>query len=206
MISNNTSNAKINDLELKNQQLNSEILRLNNELNIEKNNSILLSQRIKELEKIINIKNKEKSNENQNININMINEEKNLINELNEKLKNLNNTLNRNINKDKINELYEEIRIKDKIISSFPVKLSEGEKLLSVIFVSVDQKIHYSTICKNTDKFSKIENLLYDAYPEYTETENHFFVNWNKVNKYKSLENNKIKNNDIIMLKKLNKK
>ena len=203
MISNNTPNKNINDLELKNQQLNSEILRLNNELNIEKNNSILLSQRIKELEKIINIKNKEKSNENQNININMINKEKNLINELNEKLKNLNNTLNRSINKDKINELYEEIRIKDKIISSFPVKLSEGEKLLTIIFVSVDQKIHYSTICKNTDKFSKIENLLYDAYPEYIETENNFFVNGNKVNKYKSLENNKIKNNDIIMLKKI---
>ena len=203
MISNNTPNEKINDLELKNQQLNSEILRLNNELNIEKNNSILLSQRIKELEKIINIKSKEKSNENQNININMINKEKNLINELNEKLKNLNNSLNRSINKDKINELYEEIRIKDKIISSFPVKLSEGEKLLSVIFVSVDQKIHYSTICKNTDKFSKIENLLYDAYPEYIETENNFFVNGNKVNKYKSLENNKIKNSDIIMLKKI---
>ena len=203
MISNNTPNENINDLELKNQQLNSEILRLNNELNIEKNNSILLSQRIKELEKIINIKSKEKSNENQNININMINKEKNLINELNEKLKNLNNSLNRSINKDKINELYEEIRIKDKIISNFPVKLSEGEKLLSVIFVSVDQKIHYSTICKNTDKFSKIENLLYDAYPEYIETENHFFVNGNKVNKYKSLENNKIKNSDIIMLKKI---
>ena len=203
MISNNTPNENINDLELKNQQLNSEILRLNNELNIEKNNSILLSQRIKELEKIINIKSKEKSNENQNININMINKEKNLINELNEKLKNLNNTLNRSINKDKINELYEEIRIKDKIISSFPVKLSEDEKLLSVIFVSVDQKIHYSTICKNTDKFSKIENLLYDAYPEYIETENNFFVNGNKVNKYKSLENNKIKNNDIIILKKI---
>ena len=203
MISNNTPNENINDLELKNQQLNSEILRLNNELNIEKNNSILLSQRIKELEKIINIKSKEKSNENQNININMINKEKNLINELNEKLKNLNNSLNRSINKDKINELYEEIRIKDKIISSFPVKLSEDEKLLSVIFVSVDQKIHYSTICKNTDKFSKIENLLYDAYPEYIETENNFFVNGNKVNKYKSLENNKIKNNDIIILKKI---
>lgn len=58
MISNNTPNENINDLELKNQQLNSEILRLNNELNIEKNNSILLSQRIKELEKIINIKSK----------------------------------------------------------------------------------------------------------------------------------------------------
>ena len=181
----------------------SEILKLNNELNIEKNNGIALSQRIKELEKIINIKGEKKIKEKSNIGVNMIDEGNNLMFELNEKLKNLKNTLNSNINKDKINELYEEIRTKDKIISNFPVKLSAGEQLLSVIFVSLDQKIHYSAICKNTDKFSKIENLLYDAYPEYTESENHFFVNGNKVNKYKSLDFNKIKNNDIIMLKKI---
>ena len=152
-------------------------MNISNELNIEKNNNQKLSQRIKELENIINIKN--------------------LINELNEKLKNLNN----NLNNDKLNELLEEIRIKDKIISNYPVKLSEGEKLISVTFVSSDQKVHYSVICKNTDKFNKIENMLYDEYPEYIETENNFEVNGNKINKYKSLEFNKIKNNDIIMIK-----
>ena len=115
-------------------------MNLSCELNIEKNNNQKLYQRIKELENIINIKN--------------------LINELNEKLKNLNN----NLNNDKLNELLEEIRIKDKIISNYPVQLSEGEKLISVIFVSSDQKVHYSVICKNTDKFSKIENMLYDEY------------------------------------------
>ena len=67
-----------------------------------------------------------------------------------------------------MNELLEEIRIKDKIISNFPYKLSEGEQLLSITFVSSDKKMHYSTLCKNTDKFSKIENMLYDVYPEYT--------------------------------------
>ena len=181
----------------------SEILKLNNELNIEKNNGIALSQRIKELEKIIKIKSEKKLKERSNIAVNKIDEGNNLIFELNEKLKNLNNTFYSNINKDKIKELYEEIRAKDKIISNFPVKLSAGEQLLSVIFVSLDQKIHYSAICKNTDKFSKIENLLYDAFPEYKESENQFFVNGNKVNKYKSLDFNKIKNNDIITLKKI---
>ena len=124
-------------------------------------------------------------------------------------MKNLNNNLKNNLNnnlnnisyKDKINELFEEIRMKDKIISNYPIQLSEGEKLLSVIFISSDQKVHYSVICKNTDKFSKIENMLYDEYPEYSECENHFLVNGKKVNKYKTLEYNKIKNNDIIMLK-----
>jgi hypothetical protein len=152
-------------------------LNLSNELNIQKNNNQKLYQRINELENIINIKN--------------------LINELNKKLKNLNN----NINNDKLNELLEEIRIKDKIISNYPVQLSEGEKLISVTFVSSDQKVHYSVICKNTDKFSKIENMLYDEYPECIKTENNFEVNGNKINKYKSLEFNRIKNNDIIMLK-----
>ena len=109
--------------------------------------------------------------------------------------------MNDNLNKDKINELLEEIRIKDKIISNYPAQLCEGEKLISVIFVSSDQKLHYSIICKNTDKFSKIENMLYDEYPEYSEHENHFLINGNEINKYKSLEYNKIKNNDIIVIK-----
>ena len=148
-------------------------MNLSTELNIEKNNNQQLYQKIKELEKIINIK------EEQNLNYN----------------------LNINLNKDKINELLEEIRIKDKIISNYPAQLSEGEKLISVIFVSSDQKVHYSVICKNTDKFSKIENMLYDEYPEYSESENHFLVNGKIVNKYKTLEYNKNKNNDIIMLK-----
>ncbi len=170
---------------------------------IAKNDNIKLSQRIKELEKIINIQAEEKTKEKSNLDINMINEGKNIINELTEKFKILNDNLNISINKDKLNELLEEIRIKDKIISNFPYKLSEGEQLLSVIFVSSDKKIHYSTMCKNTDKFSKIENMLYDAYPEYTDSENYFFVNEKKINKYKRLDFNKIKNNDIITLQKI---
>ena len=180
---NNISNIKIKELE--------------QEILIEKNNNIKLSEKINELEKIINIKKENYLKENKNIIT--FNEDKNLINDLNEKLKNLNN----NLNKDKLNLLYEEIRIKDKIISNYPVQLLEGEKLLSVIFVSSDQKIHYSCICKNTDKFNKIENILYEVYPEYMESENHFFSNGNKINKYKSLDFNKIKNSDIIMLQKI---
>ena len=171
--------------------LNNKILELSNELNIEKNNNKNLSYRIQELEKIINMNGK------QNIN----NDDKNIINELSEKLRFLNNNLNNNINKEKYNQLLEEIRIKDNIISNYPIKLSEGEKLISVIFISSDQKVHYSVICKKTDKFNIIENKLYEEYPEYLESENYFIVNGNKINKYKSLEFNKIKNNDIIMLK-----
>ena len=55
-------------------------------------------------------------------------------------------------------------------------------------------------ITKNTEKFYKIEGMLYEKYPKYTETENFFVVGGNKINRSKSLEQNKINNNDIITL------
>ena len=39
----------------------------------------------------------------------------------------------------------------------FPFELNEKEKLMTIIFTSVDEKLLFSVICKNTDKF----NLLY---------------------------------------------
>ena len=68
-------------------------------------------------------------------------------------------------------------------------------------FKSVDQKIqNYSVICKKTDIFNKIENKLYEDNEEYYETANYFTVNGIKIHKNKSLEFNKIKNNDTIIL------
>ena len=153
------------------------------------------------MEKIINSKKEETPTDQSNVNL--FNKEKGIISELIDKLKNINVPSNSGLNNDKMKELLEEIRIKDKLLSNYPVKLSEGEKCLSVIFISADQKIHYPIICKNTDKFSTIENILYDAYPEYIESQNCFLVNGNLINKYKTLDFNKIKNGDIIMLKKI---
>ena len=85
-------------------------------------------------------------------------------------------------------------------ISRFPFILEEGEVLMSIIFISSDQNLHYSVICKNTDEFYKIESQIYKKYPEYTENENFFILNGKKINKYKTLEQNGVKNNDIIIL------
>ena len=85
-------------------------------------------------------------------------------------------------------------------ISRFPFILEEGEVLMSIIFISSDQNLHYSVICKNTDEFYKIESQLYKKYPEYTENENFFILNGKKINRYKTLDQNGVKNNDIIIL------
>ena len=71
---------------------------------------------------------------------------------------------------------------------------------MTIIIISNDKKIHYSFLCKNTDKFTRIEKLIYEKYPEYKKTENYFFVNGNKINKNETLEENKIKNSDIITI------
>ena len=102
-------------------------------------------------------------------------------------------------------ELVKELREKEKEIkslkSSFPFEIKQGEKLMNVIFISAD---HHSFICKNTDIFTNLEKSLYDIFPEYAESENYFLLSGSKINKYKSLEYNNIKDSDIITLNKYN--
>ena len=98
----------------------------------------------------------------------------------------------------------EKINIKDAEIQTLkkiiPFEVKDGEELLTVIIVSEDQKVHYSFICKDTEKFNIIENRLYEVYPEYIEKENYFTVNGSKINRFKTLKENGIKYSDIIML------
>ena len=106
----------------------------------------------------------------------------NLQNEYNEsKNSNKNKTIeetkdNEKENNEKIiKQLNEKIKELNEINSRYPIKLLKDEKLISVIFTSTDQKIHYSVICKNTDVFINIEKLLYEEYPEY-KNKSKFFV------------------------------
>ena len=78
---------------------------------------------------------------------------------------------------------------------------SPGEKLISIHFISVDQNINnFKVIAKNTDKFSKLEDILYEKYPNYKDTDNYFIVNGKRINRNRTLEENKIKNNDTLTL------
>jgi len=125
---------------------------------------------------------------------------------LNNEIKNFCDSQNIKENKDNSNKdiiikkLNNEIdKLKEKL-SRYPFELSKGEKLISVIFTSSDQNMLYSIICKNTQKFNELEKKLYKVYPEYSESNNYFMINGNRVKKTKSLDENKIKNNDIIIL------
>ena len=94
---------------------------------------------------------------------------------------------------EQINELKE-------IIKRYPFILEKNERLMSIIFYSVDQKVHYPMICKNTDTIHKLEGKLYEEYPNLTERENYFLCKGGLINKFQSFEKMKIKNGDIIVL------
>jgi hypothetical protein len=55
-----------------------------------------------------------------------------------------------------------------------------------------------SFICKNTDLFVRLEERLYKDYPQFKEYETFFEVGTNRIKRFKTLEENKIKNRDII--------
>jgi hypothetical protein len=122
----------------------------------------------------------------------IINEERIKNNNLQKEITNLKNISNFN---SKIEELENQI----KLFKSY-YNFSEGENLISIKIISVNQDIDYDITAKNTEEFSKIESILYKKYPKYIESENYFFVHGSKINRNKSLKENKINNNDVITL------
>ena len=168
------------------EDLSQKIIKLENELKEERIKNKNLEEKIEYLKKELD----EKINQNKDLIIN---------NEIKKKYEN---------NSDSKEELYEIIIEKEKelknlklAISRYPFELKEGEKIMTVNFMTVDYIIqNYSLICKNTDIFNIIEIKLYEDYKEYYNTENYFTVNGNKINKYKNLDENNIHNNDVIIL------
>ena len=60
-------------------------------------------------------------------------------------------------------------------LSRFPFTLEEGEKIMSIISMSSDEKLHYSVICKNTNKFHTTLVELEKNFLEYFEKKYYFY-------------------------------
>ena len=86
----------------------------------------------------------------------------------------------------------------NKFKSIIPFVIKEGEELLPIIFYSTEQKLNYSFICKNTEKFGEVDSRLYEVFPKYEESENCFYVKGNKIKRGKTLKENNIKYGDVI--------
>ena len=78
--------------------------------------------------------------------------------------------------------------------------IKPGEKILGINFVSmgVNDIGHYNLVCKNTDLFVRLEERLYEDFPQFKEYETYFEVKTRRIKRFKTLKENNIKTNDVI--------
>ena len=121
------------------------------------------------------------------------------------KINNLMNELINNYSNEK--EIYE-LKLKEKeneikiFKQAFPLEIiNENEKILNVNFITDDENIHYSIVCKNTDKLNHIIESFYDNYPPYRKFQNVFRFKGKEIKMSNTLEENNLNNNDIITIK-----
>ena len=97
-------------------------------------------------------------------------------------------------------KLYEKIEELTEKINRYPFILEKNEKMLSIVFISISEKVNCSMICKNTDSISKLEEELYKEYPNLAESDNYFLCKGTIINKFKKFEELNIKNGDTILI------
>ena len=121
--------------------------------------------------------------------MNLNNQINNYLNQIQFLQNQINNYNPNNLNNNLINNNY--------VISSKP-----GEKILSINFVSNGFQgiMNYSLPCKNTDLFVRLEEKLNNDYPELKDKETYFLVNGRKIKRFKTLDENQIKSNDVVNL------
>ena len=78
--------------------------------------------------------------------------------------------------------------------------LKSNDKIIGVNFVSmgINDIGHYNLVCKTRDLFVNLEERLYNDFPQFKNYETYFEVNGKRIKRFQTLEQNKIKNKDII--------
>ena len=105
-------------------------------------------------------------------------------------------------------EFLQNLLLKDKEISELKKKLesclllSEGEELISIIFICEEEHIHYSVICKNVDSLSIAEQKLIEKFPIMKEEEFDYYLNKKRLKRVNIFKENNINNGSIITIKK----
>ena len=74
---------------------------------------------------------------------------------------------------------------------------------MSIIVESSDKKLQRAIVCKNTELFCDLEKKIYQENDKYIDVGNIFTLNGKKIDEMKSLDDNNIKDNDIIILNNL---
>ena len=136
--------------------------------------------------------------------LDQLNNEQKIVKELKEKIILYENK--NNIIQEKIIELEEIINSqnlktkKQQNIKNKITTINSGEEIISICFTSVNEDIHRPISCKNTDTFVKIEEKIYNEYPKYKDYNTYLTVNGNIIKKFKTIDENGIKDGNTIII------
>ena len=109
-----------------------------------------------------------------------------------------------------LSELNQEINNRDynyrKEINDLKLKLSKYEydvevnlhDMIVINFNSEDGRMRYAMQCLKTETFAQVEEKLYDKYREYKNTNNKFISNGRNILRFKTVEENNIRNGDTV--------
>jgi len=192
---------KLNDEILKNQRLEDENNKLNEILNEVK------QSKTNEINKLIKVSETYKK-ENEQLKADLLKSQK-LISNLsknqadNSELKKLQN---------EISTLKYKLTLKDNEINDLKTKSINNQReeqsfkykdIIVITFISMDSTVHFGVKCLPTDIFAEVEEKLYKKYDNLRNTNNMFTANAKPVLRFKTINENNIKDGDIIQLIKL---
>ena len=121
-------------------------------------------------------------------NKNKINNENNIINN-NIDIKN-----NNNINHDESSNQNEPLKL------AIDISQKGKKDIINFVIKSMDQLLDCKAACMSNDRFNKIVNAILEKEPSLLEKVGYFLCNGDKVNEYKTLKDNKIKNGSVVLL------
>ena len=99
----------------------------------------------------------------------------------------------------KVEEL-EQIKLDNNINNS---KNKDDEMQFAINFISDSQDMMFPMICKQSDLISRFEEKLYNEYPKYKEINTYLTVNGEVIKRFKTIEENKIHQGNVIIVNKI---
>ena len=112
--------------------------------------------------------------------------------------------------KDEINSLKYQLNIKDKEINDLRNKSNvidipkyKIDDIIVITFQASDSSVNYGIKCIKDETFAEVEEKLYKRYNDLRNTNNMFTANAKPVLRFKTINENNIKDGDIIQLFKL---
>ena len=201
-------NKKINNSD---NNTNNEIINLRNEIQELKNNIDKFRNEIE----VLKNENEVLKNENEVLNKEneVLNKKNKVLNKKNISLKNELTIKNEDINKykEELNNLKNSLISKDNTINDLNNKISNLNinnntqnvninDIKTILFKSVDHKVDIGFSCQDSDIFVRIEEKLYNEYPDYKDLNTYFTVNGLAIKRFRSIKENNLKNFDKIIL------